>query len=141
MAKPIQNVLAKKLAAGEVSNEFFQAFETEVIPEARFRELVSELLTHWETVGKMYSVPWIWVMSCELSLAGMLAPTAALYPIESITIYLLTWVFILHPGSTQTSGLGRLYQDVLDEIEIEMNRLRKTMFLIGPDYIRRQVLE
>lgn len=84
-------------------------------------------MDHVETVGKMYNVSWIWVMSCELSLAGMLAPSAALYPIESITIYPLMWVFILHPGSTQTSGLVRLYQDVLDEIEIEMNRLRKTM--------------
>ena len=46
MAKPILIEVAKKLGGGEVSNEFFQALETEVIPEARFRELVFELMDH-----------------------------------------------------------------------------------------------
>ena len=72
-------------------------------------------------MAKLESAPWAWVALLELSLSGFLAPTACLYPLNSIQIFALTWPFLLHPGSTQTSGLLRLYQDVLDEIEIAIN--------------------
>ena len=34
----------------------------------------------WDVIAKLQSVPWEWVMACELSLAGLLAPTARLHP-------------------------------------------------------------
>ena len=88
------------------------------------RQLYPDLVAEWEIVGKLQSVPWQWVCSVELSLAGFLAPTACLYPVQSIAIYPLTWMFLLHPGSTQTSGLLRLYQDAFDEIERLVNQER-----------------
>lgn len=102
-------------------NQFFSDLESLEFPDATLRELYPDLLGHWEVVGKLQSVPWQWVCSVELSLAGFLAPTACLYPVQSIAIYALTWVFLLHPGSTQTSGLLRLYQDCLDEIDRAVN--------------------
>ena len=102
-------------------NQFFSDLESLEFPDATLRELYPDLAEHWEVVGKLQSVPWQWVCSVELSLAGFLAPTACLYPVQSIAIYALTWVFLLHPGSTQTSGLLRLYQDCLDEIERAVN--------------------
>ena len=102
-------------------NQFFSDLESLEFPDATLRELYPDLAEHWEVVGKLQSVPWQWVCSVELSLAGFLAPTACLYPVQSIAIYALTWVFLLHPGSTQTSGLLRLCQDCLDEIERAVN--------------------
>ncbi|CAE7337865.1 unnamed protein product [Symbiodinium microadriaticum] len=93
-------------------------------PDAALKELYPDLVAEWEIVGKLQSVPWQWVCSVELSLAGFLAPTACLYPVQSIAIYPLTWMFLLHPGSTQTSGLLRLYQDAFDEIERLVNQER-----------------
>ena len=90
-------------------------------PEDELRQLFPDLVAEWEIVAKLQSVPWPWVAVVELSLTEFLAPTAALYPINSIQIFARTWPFLLHPGSTQTSGLLRLYQDALDEVEREVN--------------------
>ena len=78
-------------------NQFFSDLESLEFPDATLRELYPDLVGHWEVVGKLQSVPWQWVCSVELSLAGFLAPTACLYPVQSIAIYALTWVFLLHP--------------------------------------------
>ena len=112
------------LGRGDLSNSFFTELETEELKIDSVREKIPELVAHWEIVAKLQSVPVVWVMAVELSLAGMLSPTAALYPMQSITIYPLTWCFLLHPGSTQTSGLLRLYQDVVDTLEIRINQAR-----------------
>ena len=105
-----------------------RAHFTDHRPDFQMRRCMRSSLTcmvgHWEVVGKLQSVPWQWVCSVELSLAGFLAPTACLYPVQSIAIYALTWVFLLHPGSTQTPRLLRLCQDCFDEIEHIVNQER-----------------
>ena len=116
--------ILRKLRKEDTVNAFFQDLETIPFPTEALRRLYPELVAEWEVVAKLESVPWAWVALLELSLSGFLAPTACLYPLNSIQIFALTWPFLLHPGSTQTSGLLRLYQDVLDEIEIAINAWR-----------------
>ena len=117
--------MLKKLKGEGVVNGFFQDLETVEFPAEKLKALYPQLVGEWEVIAKLESVPWPWVCLLELSLAGFLAPTACLYPIETIPIYSLTWPFLLHPGSTQTSGLLRLYQDVLDEVERKVTEWRR----------------
>ena len=114
----------RKLRDEDTVNAFFQDLETVPFPKEALKNWYPELIAEWEVVAKLESVPWVWVAILELSLTGFLAPTAVLYPINSIQIFPLTWPFLLHPGSTQTSGLLRLYQDVLDEMELSINAWR-----------------
>jgi len=123
-AKSTEAELLRRLAADDIQNPFFQDLETEPFPEAEIKALFPELVEEWEIMGKLQSVPWPWVMAMELSLAGFLSPTACLWPIGSIPIHALTWVFLLHPGSTQTSGAIRVYQDIMDILEIRINKDR-----------------
>ena len=123
-AKHLRSDVCKKLRSEEVVNGFFRELEAIPFPTDKLRELYPELTETWDITAKLQSVPWEWVMACELSLSGLLAPTACLYPQQSISIYALTWLFLLHPGSTQTSGLLRLYQDTLDEVERSVNAAR-----------------
>ena len=119
-AKHLRSDVCKKLRSQEVVNGFFHELEAIPFPK-KLRELYPELTETWDITAKLQSVPWEWGMACELSLSGLLAPTACLYPQQSISIYALTWLFLLHTGSTQTSGL---LQDTLDEVERSVNAAR-----------------
>ena len=108
-AKHLRSDVCKKLRSEEVVNGFFRELEAIPFPKDKLRGLYPELTETWDVTAKLQSVPWEWVLACELSLSGLLAPTACLYPQQSISIYALTWLFLLRPGSTQTSGLLRLF--------------------------------
>ena len=120
---PLQDVL-RKLRTGDAVNKFFLELEALPFPEDDLRALMPELVAEWEVIAKLESVPWPWVALLEMTFAGFLAPTACLYPVNTIAIYPLTWPFLLHPGSTQTSGLLRLYQDAFDVLEGQVNQWR-----------------
>jgi len=119
----LQDVL-RKLRTGDAVNKFFLELEALPFPDEALRALMPELVAEWEVIAKLESVPWPWVALLEMTLAGFLAPTACLYPVNTIAIYPLTWPFLLHPGSTQTSGLLRLYQDAFDVLETRVNQWR-----------------
>jgi len=80
---------------------FFQKLEADaVFPEAEVAALVpAGLLEEWKNIAGSQSVSWIWVMMCELSLAGFLTANARFHPMSSMAIYSLSWKFFLHPGS------------------------------------------
>ena len=117
------------LPSGEAVDEFFQHLEKHVpFPDGAFVELLpGELLEEWRRIGDTQSVPWPWVMLCELALASFLSPTACFHPLASFQVYSLTWSFFLHPGSCHTSNLLRLYQNVLHGVELKANQDRAEM--------------
>ena len=117
MAAQAEQSFKKKVHGTNQISDFFSELESQRFPEEMVREHYPEAFARWVQLGHTQSTPWQWVMMLELCMVAFLAPTAALRPIPSITIYAVLWVFFVHPGSTSTSNLLRLYGDALDEIE------------------------
>lgn len=115
-AQAEQNFKRKIHGTNHIVN-FFTELEAERFPEEIVSEHYPDAVARWKTLGLTQSTPWMWVMLLELCMVSFLAPTAALRPIPSITIYAVLWFFLVHPGSTSTSNLLRLYADALDLIE------------------------
>ena len=85
--------------------------------------MTEKLLEEWRRIGDTQSVPWPWVMLCELSLTSFLAPPARFH-LPSFQVYSLTWTFFLHPAWCHTSNLLRVYQNVLHRAELKANQDR-----------------
>eukprot|EP00975_Prorocentrum_lima_P022616 4758826-Prorocentrum_lima.AAC.1 len=107
------------MANQEWHNNFFRELEKLPFPEETFNTLVPDQVKRWKLLGAAKSVPWTWVMVCELALASFLSPSAMLVPAAGIRIFALVWLFFIHPGSTNTSGVLGQYGDILDEIELQ----------------------
>ena len=116
----------KKLCTHEAVQDFFRDLEAIPFPTDIIAESCPGAVERWQQIAATQSVPWMWVMAAELVLSGFLAPTAVLFPVQSITVYPLLWLFFLHPGSTQTSGLVRLYANVFDNIEARAREDRRS---------------
>ena len=139
-SKQTHSDVSKKLRSENIVNAFFAELEALPFPEDMLRQLYPELTETWDITSKLQSMSWGRVMACELSMAGLLAPTACLYPQQSMSIYSLTWLFLLHPGSTQTPALLRMYQDTLekeawakDKAGVGRHRLALMMLTAGGD--------
>ena len=65
-------------------NEFFRRVELSLFLEDALRQLVPGFVGRWEGVAQCLSVPWPWVMTCEICLAGFLAPTAVLFLLDDM---------------------------------------------------------
>jgi hypothetical protein len=117
MAAQAELAFKRKIQGTDQITNFFMELEALRIPEEMVREQYPQAFVRWQTLGRTQSTPWTWVMMLELCLVSFLAPTAALRPIPSITVYAILWFFFVHPGSTSTSNLLRLYGDALDVIE------------------------
>lgn len=117
MAAQAEQSFKKKVQGTNQVANFFSELEAQRFPEEMVKDNYPEAHSRWVQLGHTQSTPWQWVMMLELSMVAFLAPTAALRPIQSITIYAVLWVFFLHPGATSTSNLLRLYGDALDVIE------------------------
>lgn len=115
----------KRLVGTDLVSNFFGELEALQFPEDVIREHYPEALERWQLLGATQSTPWMWVMLAELCLASFLAPTAVLKPIDSISVYAVLWLFFVHPGSTSTSNLLRVYGDALDVIEARARADRK----------------
>lgn len=120
-SKDSSQIVAKRLSNEDVVNDFFKELEQTPFPETKIKELFPDLVAAAERIASLQSVPWPWVLMCELSLTSFLAPTACLYPVNSIRLFPVFWTFFMHPGSTQTSGLLRFYADIYDEVEFAVN--------------------
>ena len=117
--------MLKKLKGEGVVNGFFQDLETVEFPAEKLKALYPQLVGEWESHCQARVRSMAMGLPARVVACRFLAPTACLYPIGTIPIYSLTWPFLLHPGSTQTSGLLRLYQDVLDEVERKVTEWRR----------------
>ncbi len=125
MANTHQHLL-KQIKERDVLNGLYRTLEELESPADRIEQLYPAHVLTWKAIAATQSVPWIWVLICELSLTSFLCPTAILLPVNSLRVFSVLWLFFLHPGSTQTSGLLRLYSDVYDGIELDMNADRRT---------------
>ena len=122
---PTVEQFKRKIAGTELLSNFFGELEALEFPEALVREHYPEACQRWQLLGGTQSTPWTWVMFAELCLASFLSPTAVLRPIQSIQVYAVLWFFFVHPGSTSTSNLLRVYADALDAIECRARADRK----------------
>ena len=111
-----------------LANEFFTNVEGESFPHELLLECYPDAVDMWKKIGLTQNVPYEWVMMMELGMVSFLTPTAVLYPIESVTIYFLVWLFFCHPGATNTSNLLRLYQNIFDIIEARARTDRQTRY-------------
>ena len=119
MASTLEQV-KRLLKDDEVKHQLFKALEQEMLSEEAAHQLYPELVITWKEIGAAMSCPWQWVMVLDLSLAAFLAPTAMLLPFDTLKVFPAVWWFLLHPGSTNTSAIIKLYQDVLDILEQEI---------------------
>lgn len=116
--------LRKTLTDETVKNELFRLLESEVFSEAAVAELYPGLAKQWTDIAHAIQVPWQYIMVMDLALASAMAPTAVLFPLPTLQIYPVVWWFLLHPGATNTSAAVRLFSDVLDLLERDMNKKR-----------------
>ena len=105
----------------EQQNEAFRKFESVPFPAEIFERVMPQQVARWRLIGDLKSVPWQWVLACELALTAFLSPTAVLLPEPEIAIFAVIWFMFVHPGSTNTSGIISFYGDFLDEIELKAN--------------------
>ena len=82
-------------------------------------------MAHCARVASTLRVPASWVLLAETCGSAFLAPTAVLDLTKSFRLHSVLWAFVLHPGSTQTSGLMGHYCDALRAIELRHNQLRQ----------------
>ena len=108
-------------------NEVFRQLEAEPFAAEVVRRHYPHLHDRWLQIGSAIQVPWQYVMIMELALAAALSPTAVLLPLPTLKIYPVVWWFLFHPGATNTSVVVRLYSDVLDLIEMDVNTRRRDM--------------
>ena len=97
--------------------DFFGELEAENFPTALLQHHYPDYVKRWELIGATQSCPWMWVMFAELCFVSFLAPTAVLKPLPSIFVYGVLWFFFVHPGTTSTSNLLRLYADALEIVD------------------------
>lgn len=118
------DALRRALSDESVKNDLFRLLESETFDAQILRDLYPDLRQQWTDVAAAMQVPWQYVMVLDLSLAASMAPTAVLFPLPTLQIYPVVWWFLLHPGATNTSAVVRLFADVLDLLEREMNKRR-----------------
>ena len=53
-----------------------------------------------------------------------MAPTAVLFPLPTLPIHPVLWWFLFHPGAYNTSGIIKLYGEVLQLVEEDINAAR-----------------
>ncbi|CAK0815242.1 unnamed protein product [Prorocentrum cordatum] len=118
------------MPSGEQIDAFFQKLEQAVpFPEAELAALAPlAVAQEWKSIGATQSVPWIWVMLCELSLVSFLTPNARITPLASFFVFSLSWMFFLHPGARHASNLLRLCRNVLRALERKSNEARAAMW-------------
>ncbi|CAE7289004.1 unnamed protein product [Symbiodinium microadriaticum] len=117
----------KLLQEESCRNELFRQLEAEPFAAEVVRRHYPHLHDRWLQIGSAIQVPWQYVMIMELALAAALSPTAVLLPLPTLKIYPVVWWFLFHPGATNTSVVVRLYSDVLDLIEMDVNTRRRDM--------------
>ncbi|CAE7458361.1 unnamed protein product [Symbiodinium necroappetens] len=117
----------KLLQDESVRNELFRQLEAEPFAADEVRRLYPHLHDRWLQIGAAIQVPWQYVMIMELALAAALSPTAVLLALPTLRIYPVVWWFLFHPGATNTSVVVRLYADVLDLLEMDVNNTRRDM--------------
>lgn len=116
--------LRRALADENVKNDLFRLLESESFDPAILHGLYPALHQQWTDIANAMQVPWQYIMALDLSLATAMAPTAVLFALPTLQIYPVVWWFLLHPGATNTSAAVRLFADVLDLLEREMNKKR-----------------
>ena len=99
-AQAEQNFKRKIHGTNHIVN-FFTELEAERFPEEIVSEHYPDAVARWKTLGLTQSTPWMWVMLLELCMVSFLAPTAALRPIPSITVYAVLWFFLSILGQPQ----------------------------------------
>ena len=63
-------------------------------------------------------------MVLDLTLAAALAPTAVLFPLPTLPVHPVLWWFLFHPGAYNTSAIIKLYSEVLQLAEEDINAAR-----------------
>ena len=64
---------------------------------------------------------------CYISVLGCVSFGVRRVPAQaSVKIYTLIWAFFLHPGSTVTSPVCRMYSDIHQELERRLNEHLET---------------
>ena len=115
----------RALVSDAARSELFQSLEAEAFSEEDVQPLYPDLLSKWKRVGGALQVPWQYVMVMDLSLTAMLSPTAVLFPFKTLRIYPVVWWFLFHARAYNTSGVLRVYCDVLQLCEADVNRVRR----------------
>ena len=117
-------IVRRALASDATKADLFRALEADPFDLGPVAELFPELAQEWQAVGNAMQVPWQFVMLLDLELAAALAPTAVLFPLPTLQIHAVLWWFLFHPGAFNTSAAVRLYSEVLQLIEQDINESR-----------------
>lgn len=81
----------KKTNGSNVINDFYKDLESEVFPHAIIKEHYPDRVAEWQVIAKTQSVPWEWIMFCELALTFVWIQTLN----DTFFCDKLTWVWLV----------------------------------------------
>ena len=123
MASPVEQV-RRALNSDATKANLFRLLENEAFHLEPVAALYPELAEHWQKLADAMQVPWQFVMVLDLTMAAALAPTAVLFPLPTLPIHPVLWWFLFHPGAYNTSAIIKLYSEVLQLVEEDVNAAR-----------------
>ena len=103
---PTQEIVDQLKAADfDSSLSHFRKCEEHKFPIEELKEVLPDIIEGAAALAAGYSVPPSWALLCMVALVAILLPTAMLRPSPTVFIHYVLWMFIIHPGSVNTSGL------------------------------------
>ena len=123
MTSPVEQV-RRALNSDATKANLFRLPENESFHLEPVAALFPELAEHWQRLADAMQVPWQFVMVLDLTLAAALAPTAVLFPLPTLPVHPVLWWFLFHPGAYNTSAIIKLYSEVLQLVEEDINAAR-----------------
>ena len=116
--------MRRALNSDATKANLFRLLENEAFHLEPVAALYPELAEHWQKLADAMQVPWQFVMVLDLTMAAALAPTAVLFPLPTLPIHPVLWWFLFHPGAYNTSAIIKLYSEVLQLVEEDVNAAR-----------------
>ena len=116
--------MRRALNSDATKANLFRLLENEAFHLEPVAALYPELAEHWQKLADATQVPWQFVMVLDLTMAAALAPTAVLFPLPTLPIHPVLWWFLFHPGAYNTSAIIKLYSEVLQLVEEDVNAAR-----------------
>ena len=123
MASQVEQV-RRALNSDATKAGLFRLLENDAFQLEPVAALFPELADDWQKIGNAMQVPWQFVMVLDLTMAAAMAPTAVLFPLPTLPIHPVLWWFLFHPGAYNTSGIIKLYGEVLQLVEEDINAAR-----------------
>ena len=123
MASQVEQV-RRALNSDATKAGLFRLLENDAFLLEPVAALFPELADDWQKISNAMQVPWQFVMVLDLTMAAAMAPTAVLFPLPTLPIHPVLWWFLFHPGAYNTSGIIKLYGEVLQLVEEDINAAR-----------------